>query len=141
MAARATLLALGSAATLTALLMLVAPAGAVVTTFGGDTVGLQPRNVASVLAGGSASASTFSNPFGHPVLHASNTYVIYWDPTDHYHGDWQHLIDHFLQGVGAESGSLGNVFAVDTQYTDLSNKPAYYRSTLPGTYTATNTYP
>lgn len=131
-----------------------APAGAVVRTVGGQPVGLQPRETRTVLAGdlkeqlsgegvfeSNPVVETFDNPNGSPVLHASETYAVYWDPANRYHGYWQHLINVFLQGVGADSGSSKNVFAVDTQYTDRTNQPASYRSTFRGAYTDTDKYP
>ncbi len=75
------------------------------------------------------------------MLHKNETYAVYWDPTDHYHGDWQHLIDTFFHGLGADSGSTGTVFAVDSQYTDRSDLPASYLSTFRGAYTDTDPYP
>lgn len=119
-------------------------AGAVVTEVPSEggilKVGLQSPNM-SFVAEGLPTASTFANPAGHPVLHSSNTYAIYWDPTDHYHGDWQGVIDTFFHNFGAASGSLASVFAVDAQYSDLSNRPAYYLSTFRGAYTDTDPYP
>ncbi len=103
--------------------------------------GLLPRNVEFALDGGGATVGSFDNLEGDPVLHKNETYAIYWDPTDHYHGDWQHLIDTFFQGLGADSGSTGTVFAVDSQYTDRSNLPASYLSTFRGAYTDTDPYP
>jgi hypothetical protein len=121
-----------------------APAGAVVvpvnTGSGTTAFGLQPREGASI-SEGTPTAPSFNNPAGSTVLHASDTYAVYWDPTDHYHGDWQHLINTFFQGLGGESGSLSNVFAVDAQYTDASNLPAAYRTTFRGAYTDTDPYP
>ncbi len=64
------------------------------------------------------------------IVSASKVYAIYWDPTDHYHGDWQHVIDIFLQSMGAASGTLGNVFAVDAQYTDKANQHSLFKSTF-----------
>lgn len=124
-----------------ALLGSAAPAGAVVTTVETTTVGLQPRNAESVLDGNFVSAQTFANPAGNPVVHKSETFAIYWDPADLYHGDWQHLINGFLQNVGKDSGALGNDFAVDTQYLDKSNTPAYYHSIYRAAYTDTEKYP
>ncbi len=132
--------------------VMAAPAGAAVTTVGSATVGLQSREAESVFDGTLEKnsldevfpfpvAETFANPNGGPVLPENDTYAIYWDPTDNYHGDWQHLINTFLQGVGAESGALNNVFAVDTQYTDRANQHAEYRSTFRGAYTDTDPYP
>ena len=87
-----------------------APAGAKVVTVptgsGSEevAVGLQPRDAESA-SWQCATVESFDNPEGNPVVHKNETYAIYWDPTDHYHGDWQHLIDTFLQGLGADSGS------------------------------------
>lgn len=124
---------------------LAGPAGAVVTTVntgsGNTVVGLQPHNSASVVDGNSAAAPTFANPAGNPVVHSSQTFAVYWDPTDHYHGDWQSSIDAFLQGVGAASGSLANVFAVDGQYRDKTDQGAAYNATFRGAYTDTDPYP
>lgn len=132
---------LALAASLAVMLALAAaPAGAVVTTVGPAKVGLQPREAESVFEG-TPTVASFNNPEGSPVLHKNETYAIYWDPTDHYHGDWQHLIDTFFQGLGADSGSTGTVFAVDSQYTDRSNLPASYLSTFRGAYTDTDPYP
>jgi hypothetical protein len=129
------------AASLALVLALAAvPAGAVVTTVGPTKVGLQTREAESIFEG-TPTVASFDNPEGNPVLHKNETYAIYWDPTDHYHGDWQHLIDTFFQGLGADSGSTGTVFAVDSQYTDRSNLPASYLSTFRGAYTDTDPYP
>jgi hypothetical protein len=134
-------LALISTAAVSGALALAAPAGALVTEVGPTSVGLQPRNVSTVLDGNGELGASFANPSGHPVLHAENTYAIYWDPTAHYHGDWQGLIDSFLQRVGADGGSLGNIFAVTAQYTDRSNTPATDRATFRGAYTDIHKYP
>ena len=88
-----------------------------------------------------SSASTYANPSGNPVLHGSNTFAIYWDPTDHYSYDWQNAIDGYLHNVGAASGQLSTVFAVDSQYTDKSDQPASYAQTFKGAYTDTRPYP
>jgi PKD domain len=143
-------LAAALAAGISALFLLVpAPAGAVVTKVEASVgqfteVGLQPRNMTSVLDGGLG--ASFSNPNGNPVLHSSDSYVIYWEPglpekARRYHNEWESLVEDFLQAVGTESGSLGNVFAVDTQYTDKSNQPASYKSTFRGAYEDDTHYP
>jgi hypothetical protein len=144
-AARRPMLALGAVAVFWSLT--AAPASAKVvrlpTGSGAEevSVGLLPRNSESWFDGDTATARSFNNPEGNPVLHRNETYAVYWDPTDHYHGDWQHLIDTFFQGLGAESGSTATVFAVDSQYTDKSDQPASYRSTFRGAYTDTDPYP
>ncbi len=127
------------------------PAGAFVTTVEGTNVGLQPRST-TVFDGNlrfdpivepevMPSPEKFANESGNSIVAASKIYAIYWDPTDHYHGDWQHGIDVFLQSMGAASGTLDNVFAVDTQYTDKANQHALYKSTFQGAYTDTDAYP
>jgi hypothetical protein len=126
-------------------LSLASPASAVVTTVatgsGNTVVGLQPRNSTSVTDGRGPAATSFANPAGNPVVHGSQTFAVYWDPDDLYHGDWQSLIDTFFEGVGAESGSLANVFAVDAQYRDKTDQGAVYHSTFRGAYTDTDRYP
>jgi hypothetical protein len=131
---------------LAALLFADAPAGALVVKDGGTEVGLQPRS--TLLLGSPLNLKEypkdpyrFENAQGNAIVDSSKIYAIYWDPTNHYHGDWQHVIDVFLQKMGAASGSLGNVFSVDAQYTDKANQHALYESTFQGAYTDTNSYP
>ncbi len=86
-------------------------------------------------------SAKFDNASGNAVVHSANTYAIYWDPQDYYHGDWQGLIDGFLANVGAAGGQLASVFAVDAQYTDKTNEPAASSSSFRGAYTDTHPYP
>jgi len=136
-----------------------ASAEALVTAVGSTTVGVQPREEASYWEGeakwnglgkleaeANSAVSSFNNDPqrpGHPgpVMHSVATYAIYWDPQDYYHGDWQELIDGFMADAGSAGGQLSNVFAVDSQYSDLTNKPASDRSSFRGAYTDTNPYP
>jgi hypothetical protein len=137
---------------LTLVLLFVAPpAGAFVTTVEGTNVGLQPRSTTvfdgklrfdpTVEPEVMPSPENFANESGNSIVSASKVYAIYWDPTDHYHDDWQHVIDGFLQSMGAASGTLGNVFAVDAQYTDKANQHALFKSTFQSAYTDTDAYP
>src|SRR6202020_229974 len=133
----------------------VAPAGALVVETEENAVmvkvGEQPRslNLLDATFGftplgtpfENLSAFQFANPKGAPVLSSSRTYAIYWDPTDNYHGDWQEKIDAFFQRMGAASGHLGSVFAVDAQHTDKAEHNASYNTTFMGAYTATEPYP
>jgi hypothetical protein len=141
--ARRLMLALGAVAAFWSLTAAQASAKVVTLPTGSGaeevSIGLLPRDSESWFEG--TTVGSFNNPEGNPVLHKNETYAIYWDPTDHYHGDWQHLIDTFFQGLGAESGSTETVFAVDSQYTDKSDQPASYRSTFRGAYTDTDPYP
>jgi len=134
---------------LAAILIGAAPAGALVTTFGSTQYGVQQREASIVedgfyfenAFGELKEPATFANVSGRPVVHGSNVYVIYWDPAYKYHGDWQEVIDRFVHDMGAGSGSLSTVFAVDTQYTDTTDTPAQYQSTYRGAYTDTHPYP
>jgi hypothetical protein len=142
LAARATL---ALALLLTTALLCAASAGAFVTTVESAKVGLQPRS--TLLLGSEINEEyplepeAFMNSQGNAIVNTNKTYAIYWDPTDHYDGDWQHLIDTFFHGMGADSGTLANVFAVDAQYTDAANQHALYKSTFQGAYTDTDAYP
>jgi PKD domain-containing protein len=88
---------------------------------------------------------------GGPVMHTNNTYAIYWDPAvlragdpgrpGKYHGDWQQLINGFLEGFAAESGTLGNVFSLTPQYTEAGGAEAGYASTFRGGIVDTASYP
>ena len=51
------------------------------------------------------------------------------------------MIDNFFHNLGAASGSLASVYAVDAQYTDAANQHADYASTFMGAYTDTDPYP
>src|SRR5580693_2215008 len=124
-----------------ALAVFASSAFAVVSKVGSGTFGITPRSVELYYPGGEGGAD-FSNPKGNPVVHSSNVYVIYWDPTRYdYHGVWQAVINGFLHNVGAESGSLPNVFAVDSQYVDKANSRHKYSITYRGSYTDTDAYP
>ncbi len=131
------------------LLLCAAPAGAIVETLptgvGAEEVkvGLQPPST-TLHAGAEVNGEEpkkFGNPTGAPVVTSNKTYAIYWDPTDNYHGDWQGVIDTFFHNLGAGSGSLASVYAVDAQYTDAANQHADYASTFQGAYTDTDPYP
>ena len=147
-----TLVALLSVALLALLAFSAAPAAARVTNVPPAEVGLQPRISNFDYVGlvkvdeelhvlENPAPESFSNPEGHPVVHGSQVFVVYWDPQDYYHGDWQNVIDGFMHDMGVESGSLANVFALEAQYTDTSNSPAFNRATFRGAYTDTHPYP
>ena len=139
---------------------LAAPAHAqvetVLTKTGGPTitVGLQPREGEDYWGGVLKSrgqgagpieenepAGAFDNASGNEVVHSANTYVIYWDPQDYYHSDWQSEIDGFMANQGTTASQLASASAVDAQYTDKSDKPAATYSTFRGAYTDTHPYP
>jgi hypothetical protein len=134
-------LALASLTLLAAgLLLTSAPASALVETVGGQAYGVAPRTVVEPQTT-EGEPFSFANAAGNPVVHSSATYAVYWDPTDHYHGDWQQLIDTFLQNMSIGSGSFASIFAVDTQYTDSSNQHAAFKNAFHGAYTDTDPYP
>jgi hypothetical protein len=137
--ARRSMLVVAFAVAVVSALSLAAPAGAVVTTVAGSTVGLAPRLSKAYVKG--AEPKTFANPSGNPVLHGTNVYAVYWDPTDHYWSEWQNAIDEYFQNAGTASGSLESVFAVDTQYTDKSNVPASNTQEYKGSYVDYHAYP
>ena len=107
-ARRLTLALCAAAATTLSLAALSTPAYAhveeVSTKAGGPTVkvGLQPRESEYFWYGShkynglgksesapNHAAASFDNAAGAEVVHTVNTYAIYWDPQDYYHGDWQ----------------------------------------------------
>jgi hypothetical protein len=142
-ATRRMALVLASLATLSAALLLAAaPAGAFVS----GEFGLQQRKPVWVRYG----------PLQYhdgPVIHASDSYAIYWDPLELYNSEWMRLIDGYFRNVGDANGSLGNVFAMNSQYGEAgfgtspgaSEKAkeahAANQSTFRGAYTDTDSYP
>jgi hypothetical protein len=137
-------LGLALTASVSAVLLAAAPAGALVTEVESSpgkfmTVGVAPRYSANYRAG--RAPESYENPSGNPVLHGTGIYAVYWDPDDEYWSEWQNLIDTYFQSAGAASGSLSSVFADDAQYTDRSNQPASYAQTFKGAYTYTHAYP
>jgi hypothetical protein len=129
-AARRLALGLGLMATLSAsLLFAAAPAGAVVSGEFGVTQRTAPIPEEAPL-----------QYHGGPVLHSSDSYAVYWDPSGTYRGDWMRVIDEYMQGVGAEKGTLGNVFALNGQYRDAGGRAAN-ESIFRGAYTDEDPYP
>jgi hypothetical protein len=76
---------------------------------------------------------------GGPVLHSSDSYTIYWDPTETYRGEWKELINGYMQDVGADR-TQGDVFALNGQYGD-SGGGAANNSTFRGSHTDSDPYP
>jgi len=132
-----------------ALLLAAAPAGAFIS----GEFGLQQRKPVWVRNG--------PLQYHHgPVIHASDSYAIYWDPLELYNSEWMQLIDKYFQNVGAASetagvasSGLGDVFAQNAQYgeTGYGTGPAASekakeahaanQSTFRGAYSVTDPYP
>jgi PKD domain len=120
-------------------LVIAAPAGAIVTTVEGTSVGLQPRSEAL----GEGTPGTFANESGNAVVHSSNDYAIFWDPTDrfHVHHEWQTGIETFFHEMGDANEELGTIFAVAGQYRDRSNVGALPHTVFTGAYHDFQAYP
>jgi hypothetical protein len=117
-------------ATIAALCAFAAPAGAVKA----GEFGVQRRGQVTI------NEKKPLQYHGGPVLHSSVSYAIYWDPTGSYNSEWKQLIDGYLQSVGAEKGTLGNVFALNGQYRDGSGRAAN-EAIFRGAYTDETPYP
>jgi PKD domain len=127
---------------LATLAFVAAPAQAHVVEVGGTKFGVQRHSApARLFENEELEPQTFANAGGNPVLHQSSTYAIFWDPTYRYLDPWTEVIDQFFQNMSSASGSLASVFAVDTQYTDKTNKPAFYKSAFRGSYADKAPYP
>jgi hypothetical protein len=130
LAARVTLWLAGMMAVATVVLFLFAPpAGAVVSGAFGQQQRAKPTIKVEPL-----------QYHGGPVLHSSDSYAIYWDPSGSYNSHWMELIDGYMHNVGADSGTLGNVFALNGQYGDAGGGAAN-KSTFRGGYVDTDEYP
>lgn len=112
-----------------ALLLTAAPAGAFIS----GSFGLQRRTATAV-------EEAPLEYHGGPVLHSSDAYVVYWDPIGTYRPEWERLIDEYFANVGEASGQLGDVFAVDSQYSDGSGNAAN-KTTFRGSYKDKDPYP
>jgi hypothetical protein len=127
---------------LVALAVVATPAGAHVVEVGGTKFGVQRHSApANLFENEELEPATFANASGNPVLHQNSTYAIFWDPDYHYLDPWTEVIDQFFQNMGSASGQLASVFAVDTQYTDKTNKPAFFKNGFRGSYADKAPYP
>jgi hypothetical protein len=142
-AARRLALALGSAGILSLTLLLApAPAGAFIT----GSFGVQQRRPVWLRG------APLQYHQG-PVIHASDTYAIYWDPLELYNSVWQKGIDEYFRAVGTANGETNDVFAINSQYgeTGYNTVPAASaaakeahaanQTTFRGGYTDTDPYP
>jgi PKD repeat protein len=89
---------------------------------------------------------------GGPVLHDPAKYSLYWAPSEASKNGqsgtsftpfpspgYETTIDGFLSNVAAASGTLGNVYSVDTQYP--GEGPGEYKSTFGQAFLDTHAYP
>jgi hypothetical protein len=130
-------LAAALAAALVGLLAFAPHAGAVVTSVGGHQYGVQSETAAPLTE--IAEPLSYGNG---PVVHNSASYALYWDHhSGEITGEWQRIISGFLADAGADSGALGNDFAVITQYHDTTGAKAAYEQTFRGAYTDTDAFP
>jgi hypothetical protein len=120
-----------------ACLLFSASAGAVVTEVEGLKVGLQPRSTG--LAKAWEKPETFTNENGNVVLHGSNDYAIYWDPSKQFHHEWLVRLDGFFQALGEAGLSTG--FADLGQYRDRSNAVTPFQALFKGAYSDTTKFP
>ncbi len=78
---------------------------------------------------------------GGPVMAATHTHVIFWDPNKEFTPEAKQIVEAFFSDVAHDSGLATNVFGVDAQYTDAGGQNAAYSSTYEGALEDTNAYP
>jgi hypothetical protein len=136
-------------------------ANAVVAKVGGHGYGITPvdgAGEASLLAAYRAShagarraaarpfdgapfgGTELENVEGGPVMHSTDTHVIFWDPTNQFSSTTKGIVEKFFGDVAHDSGLPSNVFAVAGQYTDASGHAAY-DSTFAGALPDSHAYP
>ena len=140
----------------------VTPACAVVARIGGHGYGITPIkgvDPASIAGTQHVQTSSVSSPataprnfdgapegggpllkHSGPVMHSSNTHVIYWDPNGEFTTTTKGIVNGFFTNVAHDSGLASNVFGVAGQYTDGSGNAAY-NSTFAGALVDGDAYP
>ena len=121
--AAATALASGSGLAATALASPPSPANP--AGHSSDIRGIVHANHAAGKPGGSGGNLSYH---GGPVMRTNKTYAIYWAPGTNGNTistNYRSTIDGFFTNVGNASGSTGNVYYSDTQYSDGSGKISY----------------
>ncbi len=134
--ARRWALAAAFAAVLVSALAFAGPAGAVVTTLGGQQYGIEPQSTASTVE-----PTTPLTYGGGPVVHNNATYAIYWDPQSVYPVKWQRELNGLFDNVDSEDNSRDDVFAVAEQYGEPVEHKVSYDSGFRGAYTDVNPFP
>lgn len=70
---------------------------------------------------------------GGPIMASHTIYAIYWVPEGYSVSDnYVSIINQYLQDVGADSGTTGNVYYAATQYDDRSHTHVQYAVTFGG---------
>ena len=136
--AAATAIASGSGLAATALAAPPSPANP--AGHSSDIRGIVHAKQAAGKPGGSGGNLSYH---GGPVMHTNRTYAIYWAPGSQGNTistKYQSTIDGYFTNVDAASGTRGNVYFSDTQYTDGTGA-ANYDSTFSGSYLDTSVYP
>jgi hypothetical protein len=134
-------LAASLAASLAATLLLIpAPAQALVTVVAGTKVGLQPRVTALASGYFEGEGATFANESGNAVLHGNVAeYAIYWDPGDELDHEWLSNLDGFFHQLG--EATLATPFGDIAEYRDRSNAVAPFHALFKGAYSDTVKFP
>jgi hypothetical protein len=120
-------------------LALTASSGAATPSSHGPMLGV----VSHAGARGAAAAVSLGPAVYHggAVMSTNTTYAIYWVPNGFsVDASYESLIDRYLGDVAAASGSQSNVYAVATQYYDMSAS-IQYASTFGGSYVDTRPFP
>src|SRR5471032_2768639 len=105
--------------------------------------GFMPRTAGGghtlTVAGVPAISSSNLIYHGGPVMRTNTTYAIYWRPPGTtYDANYESDINRYFSDVAAASGSLSNVYGVDTQYFDNTG-PLAYQSSFGGSWVDTGT--
>lgn len=79
--------------------------------------------------------------FGGSVLHSNSVYTVFWAPPGlSFPPGYIAKVNGYFADQAADSGTLGNVYSTDTQYTDAGGS-AGYRSSLAGSTTDSRGFP
>jgi PKD repeat protein len=129
------------------------PAGAILVKIHGRSLGVTPTNNAAGEAFARAHAVLARRPFdegpngggplvyhGGPVMHTTETHVIYWDPENEFTEATKGIVNKFFTDVAHDSGLGTNEFGVNGQFTDGTGNAAY-ESKFAGALVDSDKYP
>lgn len=106
-------------------------------------LGVSPplRPLGGDLVGAAPATTTPLAYHGGPVMRTNTTYLIFWIPSGFtVSSGYVSTITQYFRDVAASSGTLSNVYAVNSQYYDAGGHIAH-TSTFGGAVTATNAFP